>query len=59
MSDLQKYDMEQVRAHLERTMVPQIKNGKCDKDEVKIAMKSYTANGYKNISFMAFGDSYT
>jgi len=48
MSDLIKYDMNRVSSYLE---------AKGNKEETKIAMKSFAKNGYKNISFMAFGDS--
>lgn len=34
-----------------------IKSGGCDKDEIAQSLKAYTANGYKNLSFMAFGDA--
>lgn len=52
ISDLVKYDIDRVRTYLQE------KFGKGENmDEMKITMKSFTPSGYKNISFMAFGDS--
>lgn len=38
-------------------MGPIIKSGGCDKDELMKSLKAYTPNGYKNLSFMSFGDA--
>lgn len=40
-------------------MSEKIKSGACEKDEIVQSLKAYTANGYKNASFMAFGDAAT
>ena len=34
-----------------------IKNKVCDKDEITTTLKSFTANGYKQVTIMCFGES--
>ena len=58
LSDLIKYDIKQVKEHLAKTLEPKMKAGKCNSNETKIALKSYTKSGYKQVSFMCFGDSH-
>ena len=54
LSNLVKHDLKKVEAQIIAS-----NNGKdpSEKVDAKKALKSYTSNGYKNISFMAFGDS--
>lgn len=47
LSDLVKYDINQVKKHLTAILEPKIAANKCDKDELKISMKSFSKNGYK------------
>lgn len=49
LTDLQKYDLDKVKKLVDLLY-------KNSKDEAKNAMKAYTSNGYKQISFMVFGD---
>lgn len=56
LSDLVKYDTNQVKKHLSAILEPKIAAGKCEKDELKIAMKSFSRNGYKQIGFTCFGE---
>ena len=55
LSNLVKHDVKKVEAQIKAS-----NNGKDPSKQVnsKTAMKSYTHNGYKNISFYAFGESY-
>lgn len=48
MSDLQKYDINKVKSHLDKTE---------EKNEVQTLMRSFTKNGYKQLSIMCFGDA--
>jgi len=57
ISDLVKYDLNQVKASLTSKLSTSIKSGAVDKDELAQSLKAYTPNGYKNLSFMSFGDA--
>jgi hypothetical protein len=48
MTDLVKYDLNKVQKHFE--------SSKCGPQETKLQMKQFTPNGYKQVSFMAFGN---
>ena len=47
LSDLNKYDLNLIQRVSQETM---------SKEDLKAAMASYTGSGYKQISFMCFGD---
>lgn len=51
ISDLTKYDLNKLKAMNEQ----QEKGGAQKVDDTKNAMKSYTANGYKQVTLMCFG----
>ena len=57
ISDLLKYDLNQVKDILTNNLTPKIQKGICDKTEIQSQLKGYTSNGYKQISVMSFGDS--
>lgn len=46
LTDLVKYDLDKVKKYLD---------SQGDKEEAKLALKSFTPNGYKQMSVMAFG----
>ena len=50
LSNLVKYNMTRVRAHLESQY-------RDDKEGLKLALRNYNVDGYKQISVMAFGES--
>ena len=57
LTDLVKYDINRVEDVIRASLGKDMKTDM--KDEVIMAKKSFTHNGYKNISFCAFGDSQT
>lgn len=57
VSDLIKYDLNKVKEQLHNHLALQIKNNVCDKDEIQMALKAFTPNGYKAVSIMCFGES--
>lgn len=50
LSDLVKYNMPRIRAHLEKEYGD-------DQEGLKLALRNYNVDGYKQISVMAFGES--
>ena len=57
ISDLVKYDLNRVKDILNSSLDPLIEQGKCDKSEPETLLKNFTKNGYKQISFMVFGEA--
>lgn len=54
---MEKYDLNKVKAHLSQGLEKDIREKKCDKNEVNTLMKSYTRNGYKIATFICFGEA--
>ena len=57
LTDLNKYDLDQVKKTLFSMLAAKLKAGTCEKDELELEMKAYGKNGYKQITIMCFGDS--
>ena len=57
MSDLTDYNIPAVQKKVESELEPLIKAGSATKDEIKQFMDSFTADGYKQVQFMCFGDA--
>jgi hypothetical protein len=57
LTDLVKYDLNKVKRALSAQVDTLLAKQLCDKEELALALKAYTPNGYKQMSIMCFGEA--